>query len=314
MKKTAYFKSSDGKNDVFYCVWEPDGEIRFTVQLIHGMTEFIDRYETLAEYLCSQGAAVIGHDHIGHGHSAKPEDYGYFGAKDGHVHLVDDVGILHGIIAAEYPGLPHFIMGHSMGSFVLRSFLSRYGGKDLSGAVIEGTSGKNPATGIGIAFCGLIAKLCGPKRRSDLINDLAFGSYNRRIKDPKSKKDWVCSDAELMARYTSDPMCGFTFTVSAYRDMFRLLRYISSEDAYRAYPAGLPTLFISGAEDPVGAYGKGPTEVVRKLREHGAKDVSLILYENMRHEVHNEIGKEKVYEDIWSFITEHIEQNGEHRQ
>jgi len=303
VKKTGYFLSSDGVSNLYYSEWVPDGEVKFTLQIIHGMSEYIDRYDELARYLNGFGILVYGNDHIGHGHSAKRDDYGYFGARDGWKHLIDDEELMHHIVLEEYQRATHVLLGHSMGSFICRGYIARYGGKNFSGAIIEGTAGQSPAYGAGIVLGNIIKLFKGAKAKSLLLTIAAFGSYSKRIPDKKTNNDWISTDEKVVMEYKADPMCGFHFKIGGYLDLFRLLKYVNSGKCYDRMPVDLPLLLISGSEDPVGAYGAGPAEVCDRLKMHGCKSCELIIYKGMRHELHNEIGKEAVYEDIKDFVV-----------
>ena len=295
------FLSKDGKSTIHYYVWEPAGEPVAILQITHGMAEHMLRYEPFAEYLNSFGILVCGHDHIGHGRSAAPEDWGYFGERDGWKIFVQDVEQLHQIMKVQYMDIPYFIMGHSMGSFVARAWLAMYG-TGVDGAIIMGTAGANPALGVAKFLVKTIRNSKGSRHISKLITNLAFGAYNKRIKPSRTPYDWLTRDGEIVDKYNADPACGFTFTAAGYADLFNLIGYISTENWYKLVPKSLPILLVAGAEDPVGSYGAGPAEVAEGLENAGCKDVSLILYEGMRHEILNEFGKEAVYEDLKRFI------------
>lgn len=304
------FKSTDKRSTVHWYKWDVEKPVA-VLQIIHGMCEYIERYAAFAEYLNSFGIVVVGNDHIGHGKSVdSPKDYGYFGKEDGWKHFVEDVEQLRTIVKAEYPDIPYFIMGHSMGSFVCRSWLRMFG-KGVDGAIIMGTAGANPAVGVGKTLAKLIRGVKGERHISKLITAMAFGSYNKQIPNAKTNNDWLSRDEEVVKKYISDPACRFTFTVSGYIDLFNLLTFIQG-DWYKEVPKDLPMLLVAGDADPVGAYGKGPAEVAEGLKEAGCEDVSLILYEGMRHEILNEFGKEAVMEDIKMFILD--EENGEAEQ
>ena len=267
------------------------------------MSEYIERYDAFAKFLNDNGIAVVGHDHVGHGRSADPADYGYFGEKDGWLTFAADVEKMFELTKAEYPDVPYFLMGHSMGSFVARTWFGKHC-KDIDGVIFMGTAGANPALGAGKALLGIIRAAKGSRHLSKMITAIAFGSYNKHIPDAKSDYDWLTRDTEIVKKYLDDPACGFMFTTAGYGDLFNLLTYINSEQWYKDIPKDIPVLVISGGEDPVGEYGRGPSEVAGKLEEAGCGDVSLLIYEGMRHEVLNEIGKETVMEDIKKFILD----------
>ena len=200
-----------------------------------------------------------------------------------------------------------------MGSFLCRAWLAKYGQRTFSdgqlhGSVICGTAGSNPALGAGLALCKAIRKVKGSRHKSKLLTAMAFGSYVKGIDDPRTNYDWLSHDEALVDAYDADPMCGFTFTVAGYQDLFSLLQYIAEEQCYSAMPKDLCYLLIAGLEDPVGNYAKGVIEVKEKMEAAGCSDVSQIIYEGMRHEIHNEIEKEIVWEDLRDFCLDMAEE------
>lgn len=310
---TERFLSSDGKTNIQYQIWDRVEKPVCVLQIIHGMAEYIDRYKDLAAYLNENGIVVAGEDHIGHGHSCQSIDWGYFGEEDGWGHMVDDAEKLRTILAEKYPGLPFVMMGHSMGSFLCRAWLARYGVRTfkdgrLQGSIICGTAGSNPALGAGIALCKGLRKVKGSRHISKLVTAMAFGSYVKDIKDHRTEYDWLSHDNALVDAYIADPMCGFPFTVAGYQDMFSLLKYVNEDQCFSAMPKELCYLLTAGLEDPVGNYAKGVVEVKEKMEAAGCSDVSQIIYEGMRHEIHNEIGKEIVWEDFRDFCLDMAEE------
>lgn len=296
------FLSSDGKSSIRVRVWETENPA-LILQIVHGMAEHIDRYDVFAEYMNGFGITVVGHDQIGHGRSAEPKDYGYFGKADGWKHFIEDVESLRKTVRTEHPELPYFMLGHSMGSFVVRGWLKMFK-EGIDGAVLTGTAGSNPALGAGKALVALLRKIKGDRHLSKLVSDMAFGNYRKRIPDAKAEYDWLSRDREIVDKYTADPACGFTFTLAGYADLFNLIGYIQGSEWAASIPKEIPYLLASGEEDPVGTYGAGPAEVLNLMENAGCGDVSLLLYQGMRHEVLNEIGKEIVMEDIRRFLLD----------
>lgn len=293
------YPSATGVADIFARSWAPeDGEIKAVIQLAHGMAEHGERYEEMAGYLCEQGYAFIINDHAGHGRSVRSDaDLGYFNGdknKAG-IGFVDDAHKLT-LIAKEKFKKPVILMGHSMGSFVARHYITKYA-SDIAGAVICGTAGPNPAAGAGIAVASLIEKAKGPKYKSEFINGLAFGTYNKRF-EKRTAFDWLSVNKENIDKYIDDKYCGFLFTLSGYKNLFEILQFISTPDAFSATPKELPMYLIAGADDPVGMYGKGVKTVYDKYLQTGHKNVSIKLYDGLRHEIHNEDERFTVYADI----------------
>lgn len=305
MKKTDYFKSSDGKSNIYWCAWEPEIKPIAVLQIVHGMSEYIERYEDLALYLNKFGIVVCGDDHIGHGHSTEPECRGHFGEKDGWLHFVEDEERLNAILHERYSGLPIIIHGHSMGSFIARQYITICKGS-VDGAILEGTAGPYPAVYPGLFITRWMKLFRGSEYKSSFIAGLAMGSYNKKIPDFKTQNDWLTRDESVVMKYCEDPMCGFMLSLSGYRDLMRLMELVNRPAWFKAYPKKLQTLIAAGTEDPVGQYGKGPSDVFQRLKKSGCSEVKLKLYPNMRHEIHNEIGKEAVYLDIKDFILEVI--------
>ncbi len=302
MKTEGSFTGSDGFTPISYTLWAPEGRVSAVLQIIHGMSEYIDRYEDFALYLNSCGIAVAGDDHMGHGRTAKTEDdKGWFGEKDGMEHLTADEELMHHLLKEKYPGLPVHVLGHSMGSFIIRSWMACHG-KNSGKFIIMGTSGSNPALGAGMALISVLRFFCGSRMRSRLVSAIAFGSYNKRVDEPRTVYDWLSRDTALVDAYVADPDCGFLFTLAGYADMFRLLDFVNDNAWYSMVPKNHPILVVSGREDPVGAYGQGPEEVCRGLRSAGCSSVELKLFEDMRHEILNELGKEEVYAYIRDFL------------
>ncbi len=295
------FISKTGLAPIFYQSWTPDDpeKVKGIFQIVHGMAEHGDRYEEFAKFLTTVGFAVYVSDHIGHGRSVKSdEDLGYFGEEDGWKAFVDDAHMVTFRAKKEFPGVPVVLFGHSMGSFVARSYISQYG-NEIDAAIICGTSGPNPASGMGIFLAETVAKIKGSKYKSNLINSVAFGAYNKRF---ASKDDtgfgWLTTDKAIVKKYNEDPLCGFLFTAKGFKDLFSVLDSVSKKECYLNTPADLPIFIISGIDDPVGTYGKGVQKVYDEFVATGHKKVTIKLYDRMRHEILNEFGKEEVMVNI----------------
>lgn len=311
VKKEFSFPSRDGINTCHACSWEPDnGNIRAVFQIVHGMQEYIERYNAFAEFLASNGFLVVGEDHLGHGHTAATEkDLGYFTKDHPETVIVRDVHRLKKMTQEKYPGIPYFILGHSMGSFILRKYLTMYG-NGIDGAIIAGT-GVMPAivTGLAIFLTNVEKVFFGDRHISPLIDKIAFGGYNKKIKDAKSPSDWICSDRAVVRKYDQDSLCTFKFSVNAYRTLFKILNFVCRNKNLVTVPKELPILILSGDEDPVGAYGKGPKTVYEQYVKIGITDIGIKLYPGMRHEILNEKGNSEVYLDILNWTEKHFPNN-----
>lgn len=297
------FTSSNGKNTVQGYIYTPKGEAAAVIQLSHGMCDYIGRYLPLIEALTDAGYAVAGSDHIGHGASVADEnEYGYFG-KRGEVSMRDDLYRVTQEIRARFEGKKIILVGHSMGSFIARMYAIQYG-EEIDGAVFLGTSGPVGAVHAGKLICKLIELFRGDRYRSQFVKNLAFSGYNKKFGEGASPSAWVTSDEEMLEKYEGDPLCSFTFTVSAYHAMFSALGSVNCRYWIDNYPKSLPTLIASGGMDPVGAYGKGPQMVADWLREERCNDVTLRIFKHMRHELHNEARREKFFAYLVQWLDE----------
>ncbi len=304
IRKEYSIPSKSGVANVFARCWAPEEGVKAVFQITHGMAEHGERYEDFAACLCEKGFAVLVNDHVGHGKSVKSDDdLGYFGERNGWDSFVEDERALTQLIKEEYPDLPIVYFGHSMGSFIAREYILRYGKDErIKAAIFCGSSGKNPAAAIAITLADTVAKVKGSHYRSKFIDKLAFGTYNKRIPDARTPFDWLTTDNAIVDKYIADKYCGFLFTATGYRDLFTILNRVSGKDWYNGVCNEIPILLTAGEEDPVGLYGKGIKQIYNDLKLAGKTDVTLKLYAGMRHEILNENGKEKVYEDIaaWS--------------
>lgn len=302
-KSEISFLSADEKHTIFGEIYEPaSGQVRGVVQLAHGMTDYVARYEWLAGVLTARGYVFAGHCHLGHGKSAgREEDLGYFAKKNGVTFLLKDMHRMNKLLRAAYPGKPQIVLGHSMGSFIARLFVAAHP-HSMDACVILGTGGKNPLLPFGRALCGLMTVFCGDRYRSTLVSKLSTGSYYKKFDPSEGTTAWLTRDPSRVKTYKTDPYCSVTFTLSAYRDLFRMLGACNAGRWFKEYPKNMPTLLMSGDQDPVGNFGKGVTEVYRRLLLAGCSNVSMQLYEGARHELFNEINREEFAEDLCRFL------------
>lgn len=306
-RKEFYFPSSDGKTSIHAVEWLPEGDPIGVYQIAHGVAEYALRYEPFAEFLNAKGFVVVANDHIGHGLSVA-EDAAplYFGEKDGWTHVVDDMFELRRQTGKKYPGIPYILMGHSMGSFLARTYLIRYPGS-VTAAVIMGT-GQQP--GYMVAGGRLAAKLIGKKSGYDKFNEtvdgLAFGAYNKPFEPKRTNYDWLSANEENVDKYIADPLCGGGATTGLFLEMLGGIGFIGKPSNLAKMDKNTPVLFISGAMDPVGDLGKGTTKAYESFKKAGVKDVTLKLYPGLRHEILNEKEKDQVYADIWAWVEKHI--------
>lgn len=310
MANTATFRfpSCDRQHQIFARQWVPEsGQPKAVIQIIHGISEYIDRYTPVARFLTDQGYVVVGNDHLGHGRTAAgPEEYGFFCEKDGWHTVTADVRRLRVLMGQKYPGLPYFILGHSMGSFLARTYLIDWPGT-VTGAILSGT-GQEPSAliSMGWQLSNIVCKSSGPRTHSKLVEHLAFGAYNTQFAPTRTRADWISRDEEVVDAYVADPLCSFMPTAGMFRDMMEGLQYIAQKSNLKKMDPTTPILFFSGDKDPVGQNGKGVLKVVDFFHQTGCQDVTVHLYPDGRHEMMNETNRVEVFHDILAWLEEQL--------
>lgn len=304
-KKAYKVLSSDGIHHLSGVIYIPDGEIKGFYQIAHGMTEYIGRYDRIMSDLADEGYICFGYDHLGHGKTVNDKsELGFIASKNGHDLLCRDIKVFSDAVRAELDPenkLPYYLMGHSMGSFIVRLATEKYARPDK--LIVMGTGGGNPAAPFGIALISIIKLFKGEKHISKLVYKLAFGSYNTKFKNDAdaSASSWLTTDQSIRNKYIDDEYCTFKFTVSAMGDLMRLLKECNRGAWFKNMPR-IPILLVAGSDDPVGNYGKGIAEVETKLKKNGY-DVRSIVYEGARHEILNDFTYDTVKADILAFIS-----------
>lgn len=306
-----FVPSSDGASQLRVSLWIPylpEGELKGIVQIVHGMEEYIDRYDEFARYLARRGFVVGAHDHVGHGKSVSDErDLGHITLDHGSEVLVDDVERVRQALFESFSDLPYFIFGHSMGSFVTRVYLSKYA-RGVRGAVICGTGNQPYALArSGNLLARTIGAIKGGHFKSRALDNMGAGGFGKAIPDARTPLDWISVDPAVVDAYIEDPLCGVMFTVGGYAALTGIVAKAVSPKVAARLPKDLPLLFIAGAEDPVGENGEAVVRAVELYRKAGLRDVALILYPGMRHEILNEPGKLNVYEDVLAWLDECLE-------
>ncbi|MDO5334748.1 MAG: alpha/beta fold hydrolase [Coriobacteriia bacterium] len=301
------FPSSDGRSRIRTLTWIPlEGELRGIVQVVHGMSEHVGRYEGFAQVLAGAGFIVVGDDHVGHGKSVVGSaDLGHMPIEGADI-MVNDVRRLCLLYRGAYPELPFFLFGHSMGSFIARRCCEEFG-SELAGAILCGTgSVPLPVSLAANALCKAVARRKGERHRSYKIDALGAGGYSKRIEGATGKLDWLSVNPENVERYREDPLCGEVFSVGAYASLTMLTAEVATRDHALKVPHGLPLFFVSGTMDPVGDFGKGVLEACELYRNAGVLDCRMRLYPGLRHEILNEYEHAQVEADILSWIEEHL--------
>lgn len=300
------FISSNSIDHITYYIYTPADKVRGIVQLSHGMCEYIERYEDFIQYLTDNCILVCGNDHLGHGNSVSNDaGLGYMAKKNGWKYIIKDLHTTTLKIKEMYPDVPFYLLGHSMGSFAARNYITKYS-NDIDGVIISGTSFSNIFSDAGIFFADITKLFKGSKYRSRFINNLMFKNYNDKYEDSTSDFDWISKDKNIVNKYEKDPHCNFIFTASGFKDCFCLLNSVSTNAWYKNVPKDLPILLVSGSMDPVGNYGKGVKKVYKKLKSNKVTDIRIQLYPSDRHEILNETDKKQVYKDILKWLNYYI--------
>lgn len=300
--RTDIWYDSKGAGKIHGCRWTPEGQPKAIVQIVHGIAEFVERYDDFANYLTNLGFLVVAEDHMGHGQSINGEGIqGYF--HGGWFTAIEDTMQLMRDTMAQHPGVPYVLFGHSMGSFMARTILCQYPDCGISAAIICGT-GWQPTAALPamIKMVELVCKVTGETRPSEPLQGIVFGSYNKRVEHPRTPFEWLTRDKEIVDAYIAHPLCGFTASCGLLREMVRSFRYIQDPANLAQMQKDLPVFFIAGGDDPVGPYGKGVEKCADVFRKSGMTDVSVKIYPLGRHEILNEINKEEVWGDVAHWV------------
>lgn len=307
MKNYFTYPSKDNQTNIHAIEWKPSCQVKAVVQIIHGMVEFMDRYDRFANFLTDHGYYVIGHDQLGHGQSVKDENaYGYF-AKNGNECLIEDIHTLQAMTQVRFPDVPYFILGHSMGSFLCQEYIEKYG-ENLSGAILMGTGYYSPATlKSAKALCLSIAQTKGWEYRSQVLGRVVLGSANKKFEPARTKNDWLSKDEGIVDAYNAHPWNNFDFTVNGYYTLFEAIEYAHrhSDDI----PKELPILLMSGKDDPIGNFGLGVKRVYDLLKKENIQNVQFKLYDKDRHELLNETNYVQIQNDILHWFEDCMEES-----
>lgn len=301
-----FWYASQGMGKIHGHRWLPQGEPKAVLQIVHGIAEFVERYDEFARYLTGLGYVVVAEDHMGHGQSINGGGIrGYF--HGGWFTAVEDTYRLLQDTKAQYPNIPYVLFGHSMGSFMARTILCRYPDSGISAAIICGT-GWQPAVALP-ALCKTLELVCSrgdETKPNEALQNLVFGSYNRKVEHPRTPYDWLSRDADVVDAYIAHPLCGFTASAGLLRDLVKGIHFVEQPNHLAAMRKNLPVFFIAGGDDPVGNYGKGVQKTAEAFRKAGLTDVSVRIYPLCRHEILNEINRQEIFEDISQWLDAKI--------
>lgn len=311
-KEVYTFPSKDGESTLHAVRWTPDdGQVKATLMITHGMVEYVERYTPFAEWLTTKGFAVFGHDHIGHGDSVKsPEQWGIMHAEHPSDIMVEDMLTDYQVGRKLWPDVPHFMLGHSMGSYMLRKFIAEKADdiQDLKGAIIMGTGTVPESTcNLAITLMKIIAKFHGWDYRSQMIAGMMFGKPYKKynLDGTQPENSWLSKNVENVKKYYKDPKCTFTFSLGAYRGLVESVLYDGKPENAAKVPKDLPLILVSGQDDPVGDFGEGVKTAYQLYQDAGIKDVQMKLYPNDRHEILNEPDHEMIFNDLLNWMTSH---------
>ncbi|MGE8205072.1 alpha/beta hydrolase [Heyndrickxia sp. NPDC080065] len=313
MEVTSTFLKMDDQVEVFVKKWENLNEQpNAIVQLSHGMAEHIERYDDFAKFLVQHNIFVYGNDHRGHGRTGEKAGlFGFFSEQEGFERAVDDLYAVNLLIQKEYKDVPIILLGHSMGSFLARRYIQRYG-ESITGVIISGTGGNPGLTGkLGKQIAKREIRKHGLKTPSPLLNRLSFGSYNKHFSNLKTEFDWLSSDPDEVEKYMNDPLCGFVCSAGYFYDLLKGLEMIHDNRLIQNIPKELPIFIFSGTEDPVGGYSKGVQKVIQQYKRNGLENIESKFFTDGRHEMLNEKNKIDVYHLIFHWITRQLEKESE---
>lgn len=302
VKTQAFFSSTDNINNIHVLIWQnTDKEPWAMLQIAHGVTDHIGRYERFARFMADNGVIVYGNDCIGHGHTAKSKnDLGNFGEPDSDVRMVDDMHKLHNIMRKKYPDLPFYLLGHSMGSFLAKIYASNFG-YDISGLILVGTTQVNSHLSVLKDYLYPLGDMLGKDNYSTKGTDLLKFLVSKYFKEDDDNS-WLSLSLSNRTKADSDPYFDYPITNASAMILAKLLVKSSSEECYEAIPYTIPVFLISGGKDPIGMFGRGVLDTCCKFEQYGIS-TDMKLYPAMRHEILNEDDYQQIYKDIFDWIN-----------
>lgn len=317
MRTESFWQTMSDGAEVSVNRWLPDEgtQIKGVLALSHGMVEHAMRYDRFGCDMVDAGWVLSAHDHRGHGRTAQKAEqngtgkFGLLAESGGFDRVVEDMDEVIKRISSDMPDKSIFLFGHSFGSFIAQSYIeSADKVKHIKGCILCGTAGPDRAKiGAGIKVCKLVKAFKGVKGYSKMLESIAFGSYCKKIKDPKTPSDWLSRDETSVQLYCSDAWCQFRPTVQFFCDLMGGMQKVHSISNIINIPTSLPILSIYGTADPVGGYGRTVKHLIRTYKTCGIKDVTNKAYEGDRHELLNETNRDEVVRDVISWLDAHLE-------
>ena len=298
MSKEELSLLSDEGYSLSLCIY-PAVHARGNIMFVHGMEEYKERYDAFASFLQDNGYNVVLSDLRGHGKNAPL--LSHIADKNGDKLIIEDQKKIRKFMEEKFPNLPNMIFAHSMGTIITRDLLQECS-KDFTKVALSGYVNPNPMSGLAVFIGNLVGLFKKPTAHSKLLTSIATGPFNKAVKNPKTSSDWLSYNEENVQKYIDDPLCGVEFTVSSYKALYRLLHNMKKVKKYHNIEPELPFLLISGIDDPCTGGEKGRNASVKTLQKAGFKDISMVTLDGMRHEILNEVDKQKVYEEILKFF------------
>lgn len=281
---------------------KPNKEIKAIVEIAHGMNEHKERYIDFMKFLAKNGYASFIHDHRGHGKSIKNNnDLGYF-YEDNASYVVEDLHQINEYLKNKFKNKKIILFGHSMGSMIVRKYISKYA-HTIDGLIVCGSPSKNNASKLGLKVVKLLKSIKGERYRSEFVKKLMFGGFDKKGSEPNS---WVCHNKEILKLYNEDELCKYTYTLNGYENIIKLMIDIYNPKIYNRNNLDLPIYFIAGNDDPVIKSKKDFNEAINFLKKIGYHNIDNTLYDDMSHEILNEINNNLVYDDILNWLNKII--------
>lgn len=305
MKEQTLNILQNDKHALHGVLWATDEKPKAILQITHGMTEHIYRYKEFANKLCSHGIAVAGFDLRGHGKNLSKTGCATFGEK-GWNDSLNDIQVFSDFLRNKYPACPHYILGFSLGSFLVREYLNKYD-HNFDGAIIAGT-GHQPSAVLSImmAIVNSQIKSEGFNNTTPLVKQLSFETYNSKFKPNNTDFDWLCSDENELQKYILDNLCADSISSGLFWQLLSSMKYTGSKAAYQNWKKDMPILLLSGDKDPVGDFGKGIRRVATAMKKSCISNVNVHLLNDARHDIFHEVHSgcaEKVTQLITNWIT-----------
>lgn len=303
IRTEAYYKSTTGEDLIRALIWRNDELPPMgVVQISHGLTDHIDRYDRFARFLCENGYVVCGNDHLGHGkEAAKNGKLGDFGERDTDIRMVDDMNLLANIMKKKYPDFPYYLLGHSMGSFLARLYTAQFG-DGLSGLILCGTTHVSGKLSVLSEWVLPFGEMIGADKYSDTGSEV-LGKITAKYFKEDDENAWLSVSRENRDEALNDPYFDYPITNASAMMVAKMLLRASSDDCYATVPQGLPVMLISGGKDPIGFFGRGVLSACDKYEYYGA-DTFMKIYPGLRHEILNEDDYEGIYNDVLGWLND----------